>query len=67
VIVWFHKPAGYGFALEVHTGTGSIEGDLDIELDEISRKALKGIVGSGEGRVTIETASGDIRVSQIGK
>lgn len=67
VIVSFHTPAGYGFALEVHTGTGSIEGDLDIKLDEISRKVLKGIVGSGEGRVSIETANGDIRISQIGK
>jgi DUF4097 and DUF4098 domain-containing protein YvlB len=67
VTVSFHTPAGYGFTLEVHTGTGSIEGDLDVKLDEISRKALKGIVGSGEGRVSIETASGDIRISQIEK
>jgi len=67
VDVAFHTLEGYGFLLEVDTGSGSIEGDLDIKLDEISRKTLKGVVGKGGGRVSIETASGDIRISQIGK
>jgi hypothetical protein len=67
VEVAFHTPEGYGFLLEIETGSGSIEGDLDIKLDEISRKTLKGVVGKGGGRVSIETASGDIRISQIGK
>lgn len=60
----FHTPTGYGFVLEVDTASGSIEGDLDIRLDEISRKTLKGTVGNGEGRVRIATASGNIRISQ---
>jgi hypothetical protein len=67
VDVSFHTPQGYGFLLEVDTGSGSIEGDLDIKLDEISRKTLKGIVGKGGGRISIETASGDIRINEIGK
>ena len=67
VTVAFHTPEGYGFMLEVHTGTGAIEGDLEIKLDEISRNDLKGLVGNGAGRVTVETASGDIRIREIGK
>ncbi len=67
VDVTFHTPEGYGFLLEVDTGSGAIEGDLDVRLDEISRKTLKGVVGKGEGRLRIETASGDIRINQKGK
>jgi len=67
VQVSFPAPARTGFVLEVNTNSGSIEGDLEIKLDEISRKTLKGVVGAGEGRLYIETASGDIRISQVGQ
>ena len=67
VDVTFHTPEGYGFLLEVGTGNGAIEGNLDVRLDEVSRKTLRGTVGSGEGRLRIETASGDIRIHQKGK
>jgi hypothetical protein len=52
----------YGFLLNVNTCTGSIKGDLDIELDKITRRTLKGVVGSGRSRVIIETASGDVSI-----
>lgn len=65
--VAFHAAPGYGFTLEVNTGSGAIEGDLDVQLDEISRKTLKGKAGQGSGRLRIETASGDIRIIQKGK
>ena len=64
VDVGFHTPEGYGFRLEVDTGSGVIEGDLNISLDEISRKTLKGVVGNGGGLLRVETASGDIRINQ---
>ncbi len=67
VEVVFHTPEGYGFVLEVSTNSGSIEGDLDIALDKISRNLLRGVVGTGDGRVYIETASGDIRIKQTAK
>jgi len=67
VHVSFTAPVRTGFVLEVNTSSGSIEGDLEIKLDEISRKTLKGVVGAGEGRLYIETASGDIRITQVGQ
>ena len=67
VSVTFPAERKAGFVLEVNTNAGSIEGNLEIKLDVISRKALKGVVGAGEGRLDIETASGDIRITQVGK
>jgi DUF4097 and DUF4098 domain-containing protein YvlB len=52
----------YGFLLDVNTCTGSIRGDLDIKLDRITRRTLKGVVGSGKSRVVIETASGNVSI-----
>jgi DUF4097 and DUF4098 domain-containing protein YvlB len=66
VTVSFPAKRGAGFVLEVNTNTGSIEGNLEIKLDAISRKALKGVVGAGEGRLDIETASGNIRINEVG-
>lgn len=64
VEIAFRDPDRYGFLIDVETGSGTIEGDLDIRLDEVSRKSLKGTVGKGEGRLRVETASGDIRINQ---
>ena len=66
VTVSFPAKRGAGFVLEVNTNTGAIEGNLEIKLDVISRKTLKGVVGAGEGRLDIETASGDIRINEVG-
>ena len=64
VDVVFEAREGYGFLLDISTNSGAIEGDLDIKLNKISRKILRGVVGSGDGLVYIETASGDIRIKQ---
>ena len=62
VKVMFQTPDHYGFFLDVATNSGSIEGDLDIRLDKISRRMLRGVVGSGKSRLVVETASGDIKI-----
>lgn len=68
--VFFPPREDYGFLLDVATSTGSIEGDLAIEVDEINRRHLKGIVGGRPGddaalsRLIIETASGDVTVAE---
>lgn len=64
VRVTFVPAEGYGFVLEVGTSSGSIEGDLDIQLEKISRRVLRGVVGNGKGRVLVETASGNVRIEQ---
>lgn len=62
IALHFVTVTDYGFLLNVNTCTGSIKGDLDIELEKITRRTLKGVVGSGKSRVIIETASGDVSI-----
>jgi hypothetical protein len=57
-------PSKYGFLLEISTGSGSISGDMTIKMQNVSRRHLKGVVGSGIAQVKIMTASGDVDVSQ---
>jgi DUF4097 and DUF4098 domain-containing protein YvlB len=64
VSVMFAAVEQYGFLLDVSTASGSIEGDLDIRLDKVSRRVLRGVVGSGEGKLMIETSSGNIVIQQ---
>ncbi|MDH3197657.1 MAG: DUF4097 family beta strand repeat-containing protein [Candidatus Krumholzibacteria bacterium] len=51
-----------GFRLEVRTSSGNIQGDMAIRLDKITRRELRGIVGSGSAHIVIETASGDVTI-----
>jgi DUF4097 and DUF4098 domain-containing protein YvlB len=64
--VYFPPRKNYGFLLDIATGTGAIEGDLAIKVDEINRRRLKGVVGKGDAlsRLTIETASGDVTIAE---
>jgi len=55
---------GFGFQLDVRTSSGSIEGDLPIKVTRADRRRLQGIVGSGAARVDIETASGDVTITE---
>lgn len=64
VRVVFDSTTDYGFLLDVSTASGSIEGDLDIQLEKISRRMLRGVVGNGQGRLSIETSSGDVVIHQ---
>jgi len=64
VSIVFETPESYGFLLDVSTSSGSIEGDLDIRLDKVSRRVLRGVVGNGNGKLLIETASGNIVIQQ---
>jgi hypothetical protein len=62
VRVVFDPSTGYGFHLDVSTASGSIQGDL--QLETVSRRLLRGVVGDGKGRLSIETSSGDVVVRQ---
>ncbi len=62
VDVVYLTPPDYGFSLDVNTMSGSIEGDMEIKLERISRRRLKGVVGNGESTLVIETTSGDVSI-----
>jgi DUF4097 and DUF4098 domain-containing protein YvlB len=61
--VKLHVPSEAGFRLFAHTSSGGIETNIPIVIDEkTSSHELRAHVGTGEGRIEIETASGDIEI-----
>lgn len=66
ITINFAAQDDYGFYLDINTSSGTIEGDLDIRLDKVSRRMLRGVVGSGSSKVLVETASGDISIRESG-
>ena len=53
-----------GFALKAQTTSGDISMSLPIKVTKVSRHTITGIVREGKSIVVLETASGDITVSE---
>ncbi len=64
VDVFYLNNLDLGFLLDVNTMSGAIEGDMEIKLDQVSRRHLKGVVGNGKSQLVITTASGDVSINQ---
>ncbi len=64
IVVYYVPVKGFGFQLDVRTSSGSIEGDLPIKVMRADRRRLQGVVGSGVARADIETASGDVTITE---
>jgi hypothetical protein len=64
VNVYYLNHLDLGFLLDINTMSGAIEGDMEIKLDQVSRRHLKGIVGNGKSELVITTASGDVSINQ---
>jgi hypothetical protein len=64
VDVFYLNNLELGFLLDINTMSGAIEGDMEIKLDKVSRRHLKGVVGNGKSQLVITTASGDVSVNQ---
>ena len=60
--VTLRMPAATSAALDVETGSGSIDTDFDVKLTKMERRALRGTIGSGKGRIRIESGSGSVRL-----
>jgi lia operon protein LiaG len=48
--------------LEIDVGSGGITVDIPIEYRKKSRSYVFGLLGSGEGRISIDTGSGSVRI-----
>ncbi len=64
IVAYYVPVKGFGFQLDVRTSSGSIEGDLPIKVTRADRRRLQGTVGSGAARLDVETASGDITITE---
>ena len=62
VNVFYKSPRDIGFFLDINTMSGTIDGNMEIKLEKVSRRHLKGIVGKGRGSIVIATSSGDITI-----
>jgi hypothetical protein len=60
----FEKPMRNGFKLKAQTTSGDISVDLPIKVSKVGRHQLSGVVREGKSVVVLETASGDIIVSE---
>ena len=61
----FTAPANFSAKAEVKTHNGSINTELPIEVvGKISRRRLAGSIGTGEGRLYLETHNGSIKITE---
>lgn len=59
-------PASLSAEIEVETGSGGITNDFALTVTRLDRRSLRGKIGSGDGRITIETGSGGVRLRKGG-
>jgi len=64
VTLMFERVLKGGFALKVRTTSGDISTTLPIAVTKVGRHYLMGVVREGKSVVILETASGDIDVSE---
>ncbi|MDA1082103.1 MAG: DUF4097 family beta strand repeat-containing protein [Gemmatimonadetes bacterium] len=55
-------PANLDAELDISTGSGSIDSDFAVQLNRFERRRIRGTVGNGTGRITVETGSGSVRI-----
>jgi hypothetical protein len=55
-------PSDYGATVNIETGSGGIDIDFPIQMRRWSRDRVTGTIGDGNGRLTVETGSGGVRV-----
>jgi DUF4097 and DUF4098 domain-containing protein YvlB len=64
VMLQFDRTLKRGFALKVRTTSGDISMTLPIKVSKVGRHYLMGVVREGASTVILETASGDVDVSE---
>jgi hypothetical protein len=63
--VVIHVPQSYGAEVSLETGSGDINTDIPIQIRRKDGDSLRGTIGDGRGRMTVETGSGDIRIASL--
>ena len=63
----FLKKMAGGFVLKAGTTTGDMSANLAITISKVGRNHISGIVRDGKSKVLLETASGDILITEPGE
>jgi lia operon protein LiaG len=57
-------PSGYSASVDLETSSGEVEVDFPLRLTVREPDRVRGVIGSGIGRLQVETGSGDIQIRQ---
>jgi lia operon protein LiaG len=60
--VTLRMPAATSATVDIETGSGGIDSDFDVKVSRVERRALRGTIGTGKGRIKIESGSGAVRL-----
>lgn len=57
-------PASFNATVEIETSSGDISTEFPLQVTRKGRDGLSGKIGSGEGRLSVDTGSGDVTLRQ---
>ena len=60
--VTLRLPSSAGAQVDIETGSGGIDTEFDVRVSHVERRALRGTMGDGRGRIRIESGSGTVRL-----
>lgn len=60
--VTLRMPANTSASVDIETGSGGIDTDFEVKLSRIERRSLRGTIGTGTGRIRIDSGSGTVRL-----
>ncbi len=60
--VTLRMPASTSASVDIETGSGGIDTDFEVKLSRIERRSMRGTIGTGTGRIRIESGSGSVRL-----
>jgi len=55
-------PSGLGARVEIETGSGEFESDFELAITRRGDDTISGTIGDGQGTISVETGSGDVRL-----
>jgi DUF4097 and DUF4098 domain-containing protein YvlB len=58
-------PAAFTAQVDISTGSGGIDLDFPVQVSRWERDAVRGTIGNGAGRLTVETGSGGVRIRKL--
>ena len=60
--VTLRLPESTSAAVDIEASSGSIQSDFEVKTARLERRALRGTIGSGAGKIRIESGSGTVRL-----
>ena len=60
-------PESVGAELDIETGSGGISSDFPVQVSRTDRHVLRGTLGDGKGRISIDAGSGGVRLRKLVK